>query len=81
MEDDGKPGNKLNPLQQLINDNAEIRQQLQELIERGISAAVATEGGATQRSFRATSFIRQPVPLPEFDGSIPRGVSYRFDTS
>lgn len=71
-------------LQRLLKDNEEIRRNLAELVDRGISMAGTNE--INKSTFRGTNafnfgFTKPPQPIPEFDGSIRRGVSYRFDGS
>lgn len=66
-----------NPLQKLVKDNEEIRRNLEELLQRGIqSAGTATVG----RTVNFGNFW-PPQPTPDFDGSIQKGISYRYGGS
>jgi hypothetical protein len=81
MEGDDKNPNML---QKLLKDNEEIRRNLAELLDRGITMA-GTDGN-NKSTFRATNvfnygFTKPAAPMPDFDGSIQRGISYRFDGS
>jgi hypothetical protein len=74
-----------NMLQKLLKDNEEIRRNLAELLERGIAGMTGGDG-INKSTFRGTNvfnfgFTKPPQPIPDFDGSIRRGVSYRFDGS
>jgi hypothetical protein len=68
-----------NPLQKLLADNVEIRHALEELLSRGFLPSSDKPADSYRPHYNPT--IRPPVPLPDFDGSIGRGISYRFDNS
>lgn len=73
-----------NMLQKLLKDNEEIRGNLAQLLDRVITTA-GTDGN-NKSTFRATNvfnygFTKPPAPMPDFDGTIQRGISYRFDGS
>ena len=78
-----------NPLSKLMQDNDEIKLFLQKLLEQGVNidpnGATGNDFGVATNKSKTTVYqygsFRPPAPMPDFDGSIQRGMSYRFDGS
>lgn len=69
----GLSGDK-NQLERLLSDNKSILEHLDELLARG-------GGGSGRVGNHSHVFMKQPVPFPDFDGSIQRGITYRVASS
>lgn len=67
-------GDGNNPLERLLQDNAEIRRNLDELLQRGIQSV----GKMEPRQPVSTGLPRPPMPFPDIDGMISRGHSHWF---